>query len=144
MCHMANANSHELETNATLQIVKLDPEQRIITGWVAVVEDSDGNPIVDSDGHMIPIAELQKAVADATSENGGEGKGGDMHERSGVMDYIGGIVLSAGDREAAGFGKGPGGWIAQFRVRDEELWKRIKGGERPELSMRGTGEAVEI
>jgi hypothetical protein len=138
------ATARQLDTGATLQIVKLDSEQRIITGWVAIVEDADGNPIVDSDGHMIPITELQKAVADATSGNAGEGKGGDMHETSGLMDYIGGVVLSAKDREAGGFGHGPGGWLAQFRVRDEQLWKRIKDGERPELSMRGTGEAVEI
>lgn len=134
----------EQETGASLELVKLDDEKRVATGWVSVVEDADGNQIVDSDGHLIPIEELEKAVHAAFAESGGRGKGGDLHETQGLLDVVESFVVTAEKREALELGKGPAGWVASFRVNDDEVWSNIKAGSRPELSLRGSGRGVPL
>lgn len=130
------------DCSVKLEVKKIDHEQRKFTGWVAVVSDDAGFPIVDSDDHIIPVMELEKAVHEAFAESGGAGKGGDMHTKTGVMDVVESFVVTVAKREALGLGKGPEGWIATFRVNDDELWEQIKSGERPELSMRGEATGV--
>jgi hypothetical protein len=132
------------ETVATLQLLKLDDEKRVATGWVSVVEDAAGNQIVDSEGHLIPITELEKAVHAAFSESGGKGKGGDLHEEQGLLDVVESFVVTAEKREALGFGQGPAGWVASFSVSDDDVWSKIKSGDRPELSLRGSGRGVPL
>jgi hypothetical protein len=120
------------------ELVKVDDTRRIVTGWVAVVSDDAGNPIVDSDGHVIPATELEKAVQKAGA-SGGAGKLGDMHERKGIGDFVESMVITAEKRAALGLGEGRDGWAASLSINDDEAWQRIKAGERPELSMRGVG-----
>jgi len=127
-----------------LQIKKIDTEQRLCTGWVAITADEHGMPIIDSDDHLIPTVELEKAVHEAFAETSGKGMGGDMHQRRGVLDVVESFVVTAAKRKALGLGEGPEGWIATFRVNDDDLWARVKSGERPELSMRGEGLAMPV
>lgn len=139
--HRGDLKKRDAKTDLgfALEIKKLDQEKHIATGWVSVVEDADGNPIIDAEGHLLPITELEKAVHSAFSTDSGKGKGGDLHETQGVIDVLESFVVTAEKRDALGFGKGPAGWVASFRVNDENVWDKIKTGERPELSLRGTG-----
>lgn len=125
-----------------LEVKKIDQEQRLVTGWVAVVTDEAGSPIIDADDHIIPVIELEKAVHEAFAESGGAGKGGSMHRERGVLDVVESFVVTMEKREALGLGEGPEGWVASFRVNDNELWGKIKSGEMPELSLRGDAVGV--
>lgn len=130
------AKLQKSDCTVTLEIKKLDQEQRLVTGWVAVVSDEFGIPIIDSDDHLIPVVELEKAVHEAFAESGGSGKGGVMHEQKGVLDVVESFVVTIEKRKALGLGEGPEGWIATFRVNDDAAWDQIKNGELPELSLR--------
>lgn len=136
---MKRGELQKRNVGVSLQIKKINEEQRLVTGWVAVVTDETGTPIIDADDHVIPIIELEKAVHEAFVESGGKGKGGDMHTQKGVLDVVESFVLTQEKRSALGLGVGPEGWIATFKVNDDETWNRVKNGERPELSMKGEG-----
>jgi hypothetical protein len=124
-----------------LPIKKADAEKRLATGWASVVTAADGTPIVDHDGDIIPIEELEKAAHEAFLL-GGQGKAGDMHKRQGVASVVESIVLDKAKREALGFGEGPEGWVVTLHVHDQKLWDMVKSGERMELSLRGIAERV--
>jgi len=128
--------------NVNIPIKKFNTEKRLATGWASVVTDEKGNPIIDSDGDVIPVEELEKAAIEAFV-NGGKGKGGDMHERKGVADVVESFVVTQEKREALGFGKGQEGWVVTLKIHDEDLWKQIKSGEKLELSIRGDAERIE-
>lgn len=131
------ADLKKSDCSIKMDISKIDTDQRLVTGWVAVVTDETGFPIIDSDDHIIPVIELEKAVHEAFAESGGAGKGGSMHKQNGVMDVVESFVVTMEKRKALGFGDGPEGWIATFRVNDDDVWQKIKTGELPELSLRG-------
>lgn len=136
---MEEQKTRSVDLKVGLEILKVDKEKRIATGWVAIVTDENGTPIIDADDHVIPIMELEKAVHKAFAESSGAGMGGDMHTKRGMFDIIESFVVTNEKRVALGLGEGPEGWIASIKVNDNDLWEKIKNGERPEFSMRGNG-----
>lgn len=144
---MERGDLNKRDVAVDLSITKIDQEQRKAYGWVSIVETSDGEPIIDGDGHVIPIGVLEKAVHNAFTADSGSGKGGDLHERRGIIDVIESAVVTAEKRAAEGSpfaSDGPAGWWAGFQVNDDATWAMVKGGQRPELSLRGSGAGVEL
>jgi len=141
---MERGNLAKRDWSVGLEIRKINQEQHLATGWAAVVSDELGIPVVDSDGHVIPVIELEKAVHEAFANSGGAGKGGDMHETQGVCDVVESFVVTKRKREALGLGEGPEGWIVTLRINDPDVWDRVKSGELAELSLRGEGQAMGI
>lgn len=139
--------TEERNWSVTFEITKIDKEERLVHGWAVITSDENGIPIVDSDDHIIPTIELQKAVHDAFMQSSGVGKVGDMHEKSGIGDVVNTVIVTKKLRESAPevfSSKGPEGWFTSFYVRDDEVWEKVKSGERPELSMRGTATGVAL
>lgn len=132
------------DVTITVPVAKLNVEQGIVTGWASIVTDADGVPIIDSEGDVIPIDELEKAVHLAFSERDGRGKVGDMHEKMGVGDIVESIVLTKEKRLALGLGDGPEGWVVTLKIHDKKTLDKLKRGERLELSIRGTADAEDI
>jgi hypothetical protein len=134
--------SHPVTWSVQLELKKFDDAERVVTGWVGVVTGNDGVPIIDADGHQIPATELEKAVWKATGQSDGKGKVGDLHERTGIGDVLETFVVTAAKREAfkGDLGdSGKEGWISSFKIHDDKAWQQIKNGERPQLSLEGTG-----
>ena len=128
-----------------MKIEKTDAKARTVTGWAAVVTRDDGQVVVDSDDHVIPVAILKRAVQDLFAEEGGSGKVGVNHEEKGKADLVESFVVTKENRKALGLGdSGREGWIATLRVTDPETIARIESGELTELSLSGvaTGEWV--
>jgi hypothetical protein len=108
-------------------------------GWGAMSVDDIGEPVIDSDGHYIPIAALEKAVQTAFLRRGGSGAVGTMHEEFGRADLVESFVLSGEKRQAFGLGEGPQGWMVGLRSLDPEVAKAVRSGAMLELSLRGAG-----
>lgn len=121
------------------QIKKLNEERRLVTAWASVVSHADGTPVIDFEGDIIPIDELEKAFIEAFAD-GGLRKGGEMHENIGGVDIVQQFTFSSAEREALGFGKGEEGGIVKLRVNDDSIWARVKSGELPDMSIKGEGE----
>jgi hypothetical protein len=131
-----------------IPIIKSELKEGLVTGWASIVTRADGQPIVDADGHVIPIQELRKAVHKAML-SGGEKSVGDMHEVQGVADIVDSFVIDRRMREgemakSVGLTDGPEGWLVTLRIHDPKLRDAIAAGQKLELSIRGRGERVDI
>ena len=71
-----------------------------VTGWASIITKSDGTPIIDFGGDIIPVGELEKAAHAAFLTSGGKGKAGDMHEVTGVADVVESFVVTREKRKS--------------------------------------------
>jgi len=134
---------HKSRIRAT--IVKADSERRLLTAVTNVVTDEDGNKIVDHDGDIMDINNLEDEFIKAFGE-GGTDKSGVMHESDGGADVAMYFTLSADEWKALK----DGGYIGQeigivkIRVNDDDVWAAVKEGRLPEVSIEGDGERTPI
>jgi hypothetical protein len=132
----------DLGKRATHVVIKGDfvgaseDDQRLVFGWLSVVEDEGGAPVVDTQGDVIPADVMEQAVyqfmLDARAM-------GDMHERiEGIGRVVESMFFSRDKLEALGLvGRLPVGWWVGFYVDDDETWAAIKGGDYQGLSIGG-------
>jgi hypothetical protein len=125
--------------NIPLDIIKADVDQHLIFGWASVVE-KDGKAIIDKQGDIIPVEELENAAYEFALNSR---DGGDMHNRYGVAKLVESMVFTKEKQDALGIDLGQVGWWVGFKVHDEQLWAAHKRGERPEFSIGGAAIPVE-
>ena len=123
-----------------LEVRKVDPDQQMIFGWASVVT-KDGKPIVDKQGDIIPVDELERAFYHYVLFSRNQGH---MHTKTGVGRLIECMVFTAEKQKALGIDLGmEGAWVG-FLVDDPEVWAAHKRGELPELSIGGFSVPVEM
>jgi hypothetical protein len=130
------------EWSTTFTVTKLEPEQQKIYGWASVVEEN-GQLIVDKQDDVIMPDDLQKAAEEFVLYSRAQG---DMHERKGVGRLIMSFVTTQEMTKAFGMTVEHNrvGWIVGFKVDDDSVWKSIKAGNRPEFSIGGRGERIDV
>lgn len=121
-----------------------DGSEGLVTGWAAVVTAEDGTPLIDFDGDIIPVSELEKAAHAAFARDSGKDKAGDMHEVTGVADVVESMVFTAEKRKKLKLGPGQEGWAVTLKINDPELLKQIQSGEKSELSIRGKANRIPV
>ena len=118
-------------------ITKTDDEQRIAFGWASVAITKDGEVVVDRQQDVIDsLHELEVAVYDYV-ENSRDA--GEMHVRKGIGALVESIVFTPEKIAALGLPEGslPQGWWTGYRIHDDEVWKGVKDGTYPMLSVHG-------
>ena len=121
--------------NLAARIAKLDPEQRIVWGWASVVSEN-GKPVVDRQGDVIEIDELQRAAHDFIAFYR---TGGAMHAKLGIGVVVDSIVFTDAVQQALGIELGREGWFVGMKVVDDATWEAVKAGEYEGFSIGGTG-----
>lgn len=116
-----------------LTIAKADPDKRLIFGWASVVE-KDGQPVIDKQGDIIPVEELEKAAYDFVLHSR---ENDDLHVGGPTGRCVESIVFTKEKQQALGIDLGKIGWWVGFKVDDDNLWAAHKRGERPEFSIGG-------
>lgn len=127
-------------------ISKIDPERRQVFGW-ASVSRINGEEVVDLQGDVVPIDEIEKSAYQYVLESR---KGGDMHKRvskfSGdqplhTADMIESFVVTPEKLEKMGLAADalPHGWWVGYKVNDDKQWEMVKSGERAGFSIHGSG-----
>lgn len=118
------------------QITKLNEEQQIVYGWASVVTEK-GEPVVDSQGDIIDIQDLSKAVHDfmAVSRQGKL-----MHVGKRVGEIVESLVFTSELQKAMGIDLQKEGWFVGYKVHDPEVWKAVKSGKYKAFSIGGFGE----
>lgn len=131
---LAKADSFEL----VMKVSSVDDDQHIIGGW-ASISTVNGVEVVDKQGDIIPVEELEKAFHEYVLTSR---EHGDMHDSTGSGDLIACLTFT---REKAAMGivaKNANGevlegtWV-EYLISDMAVWKRIKAGELPEFSIGG-------
>lgn len=117
------------------RVAKVDAEQRLAFGWASVAVDAAGRPVIDHQGDLIPVEELERAAYQyvVTSRDASE-----MHGRRGVAQLVESVVLTPEKYAALGLPLGPSGWWVGFRVTDDAVWQRVKAGDFREFSIGGS------
>jgi hypothetical protein len=123
-----------------MEIKKIDPDKRLIFGWASVVE-KDGKMVVDKQGDIIPVEELETAAYQFTLDSRDHG---DMHKQVGTGRLVESMVFSHEKQQALGINLGQVGWWVGFHVHDDDLWSKHKRGDRPEFSIGGAAIPVEV
>ena len=127
------------EQQTTMKVLALNEEQRLVYGWFSVVE-KDGEPVVDTQGHIIQAGVLQKAVHDFIMQSR---VGKVMHEGGQASVLVDSMVFTKDVQKALGIDLGMVGWFGAFKVLNDETWKAVKKGELPAFSIGGYAVAVE-
>lgn len=122
-----------------LAVKKADPDKRLIFGWASIVT-KDGKPIVDKQGDIIPVDELEKAFYDFVLYSRDHG---DMHVRKGTGRLVECMVFTKEKQAVLGIDLGFEGAWTGFRVDDDAVWARHKRGELPEFSIGGAATPTE-
>lgn len=134
-----------LAKSMPITVSKSDPDLRMIWGW-ASVSTLDGKVIVDKQGDVIPINELEKAAYDFTLYSR---QHGDMHAKIGTGSMIESMVFTP-EKAALGLvaknakGEQMTGWWVGFRVDDAHTWAEAKAGRLPEFSIGGRATPTQV
>lgn len=127
-------------------ISKADEEKKQVFGWCSISK-KDGVDVVDLQGDMIPIEEIETA---AYSYMLNSRKGGNQHQRVNkgfvedeplhVSDIIESVVFTPEKIEKMGLPADfPQGWWIGQQIHDEETWQQVKTGQRKSFSVHGKG-----
>ena len=129
---------------ATGLFSKTDDDRRLAFGWAYVFED-DGQMQIDHSGDFIDKAALpalEEAAYDyvLTSRQADE-----MHEKlEGVAELVESVMLTPDKAAAMGITTKRYGYWVGFKVRDENVWAKIKDGTYGGFSIRGAGEREKV
>ena len=129
-----------------LEIMKADPDQRLIFGWASIVT-KNGKLVVDHQNDVISADELEKAFYDYVLYARNQGH---MHSQMGVGRLVECMmftkqkqdVLKIVVRDEDG-DQIEGAWVGYF-VDDDAVWKAHKRGELPAFSIGGAAVPIEV
>lgn len=124
------------------EISKVNADKRQVFGWASIVE-LNGEPVVDLQGDYISIDEVEKSAYEYVHKSR---KGGDMHLRDDFgapkvgSHMIESMVVTEEKKKALGLpDTAPTGWWVGYQVNDDELWAKVRSGERTGFSIHGRG-----
>jgi len=117
-------------------------DKRQVFGWASVVE-LNGEPIVDLQGDYMAIDVIEKAAYDYVHSSR---RGGDMHAvGSHASDLIESFIVTPEKKAQLNLPDDmPVGWWVGFQVNDDKVWEMVKDGKRPEFSIHGSGQRVDV
>jgi hypothetical protein len=133
--------SADADVDADVEFAKVDSEKRQVFGWASITH-RDGKPVVDRQGDLIDLEEVEKSAYDYVVKSR---VGGRQHRREGeapfrASDMIESFVLTPDKRESMGLPEtAPQGWWVGFKVNDDDTWDAVKRGEVTGFSIHGRG-----
>lgn len=120
-------------------VVKSDDDQQVVYGWASIVE-VNGSPVIDSEGDVISIEDLERAALDYVEQSR---MASINHTGLNVGTLIESIVFTKEKQASLGIDLGKVGWWVGFRIHDPVIWARVKSGELKSFSIGGRATPVE-
>ena len=143
----------EIKKDGTLNITKIDMENRMVFGFFNVNKIGD-DLVQDLQLDVIDTVELEKAAYGFVLN---ARVAGDSHIRKGVGDLVESMMFTYEKQDAIVetlkkmgvkepvFDLGIEGWWGGFQITDEEVMEKIEKGEYPMFSIGGkSAERVEV
>lgn len=136
-----------VDWEAVFKVERIDEDKQQIFGWASITH-IDGKLVVDKQDDVITSEEMENCAYDFVINCRQQG---DMHERKGVGKMIESTVFTQEKFEKCGLyafdvetQEQLFGWWTGFFTDDEELFKDVKYGRKPELSIGGRAIRVAI
>jgi hypothetical protein len=125
---------------------KFDEDKRLAFGYASVVSIG-GQPVIDRQGDLIEMEDIEKAAYDYVQRSR---KGGGMHVRDNddqavhISDLVESFVITDEKVEKMGLpAETPRGWWVGFKVNDDDAWTKVRKGEWTGFSIHGKGKRIE-
>ena len=126
------------------EVLRKDASSRCVYGWFSVAKDAQGRTLIDRQGDVIDVSDLEEAAALFLKEYR---QGGENHEGGAPNKLIASIVFTRELQKALGIPDGtlPEGWFGGFEIADE-VFSKIADGELLMFSIEGecVPEEVEV
>lgn len=128
-----------------MKVTKVDPDKHLVFGWASVAK-RDGKLIVDKQGDIIDVPDLEAAAYDFVLFS----REGDLlHVTGPTSRCVESMVFTAEKCAKLNIplpkddeGRPMEGWWVGFKIDSEPVWECYKRGELPEFSI--GGEAVPV
>jgi hypothetical protein len=122
--------------SAEVEVVKSDDYENLAFGWANVAFTADGAQIVDAQGHLIDVEELESTAYNFVVKGFGSG---DMHDSDDFGELVESVVFTREKMERMGLPEGtlPEAWWLGFRLPPEQHAK-VRSGERTMFSIEGS------
>jgi len=129
------------------EIRKIDSEQRRFWGWAYISKRADGTQVVDHSGDVISTPEARASLEDAFYKYVRDsGAGDDMHDLRSASKLIEAVHFDKTKAEVMGIPDDvalPEGLWVGFEAlptpAGDQLWERVKNGDRSMISIYGRG-----
>ena len=121
-------------------IIKTNDEKRLVYAWASVIKEN-GQMVVDHQGDIIDEGDLTKAVHRFMLESR---MSKEMHKGSETGDVVESMMFSEDLQRALGINLNKVGWMVAIKIKDDDVWKRIKKGELKMLSIGGHGKREDL
>lgn len=135
---VVDSRGDKVSKSYTLTIAKSAPTGAEMWAWASVV-DVNGEPVVDYQGDMIDVAELEKAADAYMTKSRDVGL---MHQSFGKGRVVQSMVFTKELQDALGIDLGKTGWLVKMAIDCPETRKMIADGTLRELSIGGVGRKV--
>ena len=137
-----------MDARFTATISKIQPENRRWWGWAYISKRADGSQVVDHSGDVVDTDETRAALEDAFYRYVRDsGAGDDQHQFFGSSRVIEALAMTKDKAALMGIDQDvPEGLWVGFEATDtpqgDELWSKIKSGDRRQMSIVGRGREV--
>ena len=129
-----------LAKSFTIEADVVKAEQQIAYGWASVVS-IDGKELVDKQGHVITSAEMEKM---ANSFMMSQRVAKEMHTGGSVGEVIHSMPITKQLMETLNLKGDTEGWLIGVKIKDPEVWKRVKDGTLKAFSIGGKGVLTDV
>lgn len=120
----------------TINVVDAENPQNLVFGWANVAYTADGTQLLDNQGHMIDIEDLEHMAYNFTVKYR---QSGDMHKSDAFGELVESMVFTPEKLEALGIPDAslPTAWWVGFRLPPEHA-EAVRSGKRTMFSIEGT------
>lgn len=122
-----------------VEIHKLDDAKNLVYGWASIALDADGQPVVDGEGDVIRVADLERAAHEFVKHYR---EANERHSGPKVGDLVQSVVTTPDVQAALGLPEGtPVGWFVAFEL-EPDVFAKVASGEYESFSIEGTARRV--
>lgn len=127
-------DASEAQVNYRASICKIDDEKRRVFGFALTATDASGKEVVDHQGDILSIPELEEASFEYVTKSRDQGL---MHEGDSTGHLICAVPMTPDIRAAMGVPPGPAALFVGYQITSEAAWADIKKRGLGEFSIEG-------
>lgn len=128
----------EVQVSDTVQIQKLNEDENIVFGWASMAIDKNGRPVVDGEGDVISVEQLEKASYEFVKNYR---EANERHQGPSVGQLVMSVVTTADVKKMLGIQGPEVGWLVAFEL-EPETFAKVKDGTYRSFSIEGSARRV--